>query len=462
MNYAEFVKVVGKIACVLSITQKEDGTYGEVLNEAVNELYLKSINLKPEDYVPGKPYYEYVHKAVNFEEMVLKCIKEQKQVHAYINVEFYNAWMEVNLTPLVSDEKNKGYCLFSYEMNPKVDSDKMADIPPQVAWQVIKTSVKLRETRNFQEAVQTVADDIREFCKAHRSCLLLTDFDREKCVVLADSLSEDDDTPRMSTYVDDGFIKFAQIWNRMIGGSDCYIIHDAEEMEKLKEIEPIWYGAMKSAGAYNLVLFPLRYNGKTIGFFWVTNFDSENIMNIKATLQVTTFILASEVSNQLLLDELKRLSVTDLLTGLMNRNAISKRIQGVMSGQEKIQMPYGIVFVDLNGLKKVNDSKGHVSGDAFLTNAADTLKDIYKDQEIYRIGGDEFVVLTTGITREEFDEKVQLLKQQSNEYEQETFSIGTCFTEDDSDIAKEMRMADERMYLDKEAYYQRYPEKKRD
>ena len=146
----------------------------------------------------------------------------------------------------------------------------------------------------------------------------------------------------------------------------------------------------------------------------------------------------------------------------MNRNAISKRIQRVMSGQETIKMPYGIVFLDLNGLKKVNDSKGHVAGDAFLTNAADVLKDIYKGQEIYRIGGDEFVVLATGITHEEFDEKVQLLKRQSNEYEQETFSIGTCFTGVDSDIAKEMRMADERMYLDKEAYYQRHPEKKRD
>lgn len=460
MNYIELVNMFSKLACVLSVDINEDGTYGEMYVEAANTMYLESVNVKPEDFVPGQLYETYVPKEREFESMVQRCIGENKHVHSYIDAPYFKVWLDVFLLPLVSNDKKKGFCLFSYNMSQRVESERMADIPPTVAWQVIKTSFRLREKDDFEQAVQYVVDDIREYCKADRACLLLTDLDKRKCSVLADSLDEKDDTPKMSNYVDDKFFRIVEGWQAMLGESNCFIVYDEEDMERLTPTNPEWFGAMKMAGARNLVMYALRSNDKTIGYIWVTNFEVENIPNIKATLETTRFILATEISNHFMFEEMKRLSITDLLTGLNNRNAISRRIENIISGEEELKMPYGIVFMDLNGLKKVNDTKGHVAGDHFLINAAEILKEIYDQYEIYRIGGDEFVVLAMKITTQDFDNKVRILREQSNEYEQETFSIGTWYTEDDKDLAKAMRIADERMYKDKEAYYAKHPEKK--
>jgi len=454
MDYMDFVNKINKIACVVSIRKNADGSYGEVINEAANRLYLESVQVKAEDYVPGKPYYAFIPRERNFEAMARKCIFEQRQIHSYVDAAYYNAWMDLFWMPLISDEEDKGYCLFSYEMNPKVESEKMADIPPHVAWQVIKMTIELRETTDFSAAMQAVIDGIREYCGAKRACLLLTDFHTRKCTVLGDSVNKDEDTPRMETYLNDEFFRIVELWTKMIAGSNCYIIQSETEMERLKEEEYEWYLSLKQSGVENFVLYPLRYNEKTIGFAMVTNFDSSRILDIKAILELTTFILASEIANQLLVKELKRISITDLLTGLLNRNAVNRRIESILNGEEILVKPYGVVFVDMNGLKKINDNKGHVFGDSFLVKAANILKNIFSDYEIYRIGGDEFVVLAFGIEKEEFDRKVEFLRSQSNEYEKVTFAIGTDYEMENPDIAKAMRLADERMYKDKEKYYQ--------
>ena len=120
LDYNEVANKQKKIASVMSVKINEDGSCGEICLEAPNDLYLASVNVKREDFVPGKPYYNYVPKDLNFEAMSYRCVKENKIVHSYVDAAFYNAWMEVIMMPLISDEKDKGYYLFSYDMQPKV------------------------------------------------------------------------------------------------------------------------------------------------------------------------------------------------------------------------------------------------------------------------------------------------------------------------------------------------------
>ena len=458
MDYQEFINAVDKVACVISVQKNADGTYGELCNEASNLLYLKSVNVLPENYVPGVPYYQYIGRDHNFEAMAMRCILENRLIHSYVDAEFYNAWLDLYMMPLQSEEEDRGYCLFTYEMSPKIDSRKLAAISPQVAWQVIRTAMKFRETPDFANAVQAVIDDLRESCKANRCCLLLTDIEQRTCSVLGDSVIEGDDTPRMSTYVNDAFFTIVETWTDAIAGSNCYIIHDEKDMEKLKDGNPPWYYSMKAAGVQNLVLYPLRYNGKTLGYVWATNFDDAETLNIKATLEVSTIILATEIANHLMFQEMKRLSDEDLLTGLLNRNAMNNRISELTCGEKVLQKPYGIVFVDLNGLKKVNDQGGHVAGDEFLRTAANILKDVYHDCDVYRIGGDEFLIFSTELSQEEFNRRIETLRIRAEESEEVRFAIGSCYADAKEDVRDAMRLADERMYEDKEKYYQQHPE----
>lgn len=90
--------------------------------------------------------------------------------------------------------------------------------------------------------------------------------------------------------------------------------------------------------------------------------------------------------------ELARMAVTDQLTGLHNRRALVNRIAEYRA--EHPTVPVGIIFVDLDGFKQINDQHGHAVGDAVLTEVARRLsRAVATPNSVYRLGGDEFIVL---------------------------------------------------------------------
>jgi diguanylate cyclase (GGDEF)-like protein/PAS domain S-box-containing protein len=91
--------------------------------------------------------------------------------------------------------------------------------------------------------------------------------------------------------------------------------------------------------------------------------------------------------------ELARQAVTDPLTGLGNRQAF---LDSVQNHREVERTPVGIVFIDLDGFKRINDDYGHAVGDAVLVEVAQRITQIADAPDsVYRLGGDEFVVLST-------------------------------------------------------------------
>lgn len=92
--------------------------------------------------------------------------------------------------------------------------------------------------------------------------------------------------------------------------------------------------------------------------------------------------------------ELARLAVTEPLTGLLNRQAFLDA--GSAHRGASPDAPVGIVFIDLDGFKRVNDECGHAGGDAVLVQIAERIKTaVAEPDSVYRIGGDEFVVVTS-------------------------------------------------------------------
>ena len=79
----------------------------------------------------------------------------------------------------------------------------------------------------------------------------------------------------------------------------------------------------------------------------------------------------------------------DGLTNLFNRNAWNKKLEEI----KKKDSDVGIVFADLNNLKHTNDSLGHLAGDELIIKFTNLLKEIFNENEIYRVGGDEFVLV---------------------------------------------------------------------
>ena len=230
-------------------------------------------------------------------------------------------------------------------------------------------------------------------------------------------------------------------------------------MEVVKERNPVWHNSITSAGGKTIVLFPLEFKNELLGYIWAINFDPDSADNIKEILELTTFILASEIYSFQLVDKLHILSSKDMLTGVMNRNEMNNYVDDLL--KDSSGKSVGVLFADLNGLKVINDNDGHAAGDTLLKNAAASLMDVFSVRNIFRAGGDEFVVILTAITEEHLNNKVDELRKASEKYDGVIFAIGSAFEENVVNVRNALRLADERMYVDKKHYYELHPEKKR-
>ena len=469
-DYDQFVEHIKPMANIVSVEVFPDGTYGNIRFVTANSTFLRETEetyqivgsgamLMPE-YIPDQPYERYIPKDRNFEEFAYRSAILGETLHTYIQPDRMPVWMHLTAIPLKSDKPNVGYCAFLQRFTEKPDYDLMANISPDVSSNVLQICMKLRGASDFMTTITDVINDIRNLCDAEHCCILITDFSRRKCSVLCEALSIDTHLSSMEKYVNDDFFAVIDTWHGTIGGSTCAIIKDQKDWDDLKENNPVWYNSIKPAGAKNIVLFPLKYRGETLGFIWAISFDETQTMKIKEMLELTTYFLASELASYQLFQRLEILSSQDVLTGIYNRNAMNNRIDGLLADRSKYDTPVGIVFADLNGLKQVNDTEGHFSGDLLLKDAALTLQKYFPEYEIYRAGGDEFMVLALEADPDRFTQLTKRFQEATSTPDGVCFAVGCCYGTAEM-IRKSMQTADQNMYLDKEAFYQKYPERRR-
>ena len=143
----------------------------------------------------------------------------------------------------------------------------------------------------------------------------------------------------------------------------------------------------------------------------------------------------------------------DALTGFRNRKAYYKDIAVIEQNEEISLRPVGVVFADVNGLKEVNDGLGHGAGDALISSVAKKITAIFPDARKYRFGGDEFVILDFDTGETIFNEKIERLTGAWDDTY--SASVGSVWLEHAKDFEKNVAVADERMYRDKNRYYER-------
>lgn len=157
--------------------------------------------------------------------------------------------------------------------------------------------------------------------------------------------------------------------------------------------------------------------------------------------------------------ELKYVMVHDQLTGLYNRHYLEK-IQKLLTDEAKsTNSHYGMLHMDLDNFKDVNDEYGHVAGDYVLRSIGKILVDITRSEDlVFRVGGDEFLILMPFISNKEGMKKAKLRlhKNFDNEFKKYDYlqkvvpSIGTSlYPEDGGTFDKVLRAADMEMYQEK-------------
>ena len=147
------------------------------------------------------------------------------------------------------------------------------------------------------------------------------------------------------------------------------------------------YDYLHPQGIKSLIAVPIFINGKLHGFLGIDNPRSH--MDALTLLTQLTYIIANELQKRLLTEALTKKSYQDPLTGLNNRLAYDEMLEH-LRGKE---FPVGVGFLDINGLKWINDTLGHDMGNKVIQKICTILNEHIEQQYIYRISGDEFVMI---------------------------------------------------------------------
>ncbi len=150
----------------------------------------------------------------------------------------------------------------------------------------------------------------------------------------------------------------------------------------------------------------------------------------------------------------------DVMTGFFNRRRYENDLKRM--AQQKLSDDFTYLAIDINGLKEVNDSHGHEAGDKLITGTATCMEKCFGDKgELYRVGGDEFVVLletrSSQIEDLLMDYEDAMKKWSGDNGLSLTASYGYVSSGEypDATVTKLASVADERMYRSKAGYYQR-------
>jgi diguanylate cyclase (GGDEF)-like protein/PAS domain S-box-containing protein len=255
-------------------------------------------------------------------------------------------------------------------------------------------------------------------------------------------------------YVNPAFERITGYSEAEVLGRNCRFLHGDDHDQ------PGLLVLRQSIEAYGEARVTLRNYRKDGKLFWnelfVAPVHDESGM-------ITHFVgVQNDISDQKRAEEnLLHMATHDALTGLPNRSLLQDRISQSISHAERMQREVAVLFLDFDRFKNINDSLGHAAGDALISSMARRLRNAVRMVDtVARVGGDEFVIVLTDITRK--SDITQVLSNLIEAIMQPvlveghdlsiTASIGiSTYPHDGRDVSSLLKNADTAMYRAKEA-----------
>ena len=239
-------------------------------------------------------------------------------------------------------------------------------------------------------------------------------------------------------------MEMLDIWMDSFRKNGLYYIPDIEE----EQGQP-YYETLKMQDITRLLAVPLNSDGKIIGFLGVDNprlhYEDHTLLS---SIQ---YFLTDSLKAKERKARLQYMSYRDMLTTLYNRNRYIQVLEGM---QAKTVIKTGVAYIDINGLKRVNDLYGHEAGDRLIINTARSMLAILPENA-YRVGGDEFVLICFDMDEKVFRSKVRDICD-SIAAKRISVSVGVVWEESSSELETMLRRADDLMYAEKKKYYEEH------
>lgn len=299
---------------------------------------------------------------------------------------------------------------------------------------------KLNSDTDIDVGINNLLATVNGYFQADRTYVFEIDPDRDVLINTFESICGQEVSAQMDN-LQEVPVSVIKVWMQNFRQGRPYYMSDLEQ----ERGQPS-YEMLKAQQVWRLLAVPLMKGGAMVGFLGVDNprahYDDATLL---ASIQ---FFVTNSLDRKKQQAYLEKLSYRDMLTGLYNRNRYIERLEAYKQVQDQ---QIGAIYIDLNGLKKVNDEQGHRAGDELIVRAAGTIAGIFAE-DAYRVGGDEFVVILLDVSREEFARKTEQLRRQMQENSVDA-SIGVVWQASTENLEDLLRRADENMYREKKRYY---------
>ena len=299
---------------------------------------------------------------------------------------------------------------------------------------------KLNSDTDIDVGINNLLATVNGYFQADRTYVFEIDPDRDVLINTFEYICGQEVSAQMDN-LQEVPVSVIEVWMQNFRQGHSYYMSDLEQ----ERGQPS-YEMLKAQQVWRLLAVPLMKGGAVVGFLGVDNprahYDDATLL---ASIQ---FFVTNSLDRKKQQAYLEKLSYRDMLTGLYNRNRYIERLEAYKQVQDQ---QIGAIYIDLNGLKKVNDEQGHRAGDELIVRAAGTIAGIFAE-DAYRVGGDEFVVILLDVSREDFARKTEQLRRQMQKNGVDA-SIGVVWQASTENLENLLRRADENMYREKKRYY---------
>ena len=415
----------------------------EAICRHVNPAFCRFMEKEKEELIE-RPFYQLgiMDKDSSWLNALSRAISDNQVIWGRLYAEKPGKWLRFVLAPVGENR----VCSFSFlDISGEEKTRRRLCRDNATDKVIIRAIRRLISEPSFSRAIDRILQDLSRAIHPDRLYILETD---RKTISNTYEWCAPGVKSEMVSLQNLPYDEYMLSWEKCLETDTSVVIPDIEELRKQGDIDG--YNILKRQNIRNLMSTPLYYQGKLIGFLVADNYEENEMMNTRNLLETVGAFMAMYVVNRRLLEQLEFASGNDSLTGVKNRNAMD-----IYFNRHAGESQLGVLFIDVNGLKYVNDTQGHAEGDRLLQNLAEFLCRYFPRDNIYRSGGDEFVIVTPGTTEEKMRGKTRKIKD-AMQKESFSFAIGYAVS-DHRGIQHAAIRADQRMYQDKREYYQTLP-----
>lgn len=433
---------------VFDLIFAEDGkTVQDTKYVFVNKIYCEMVGKTEEELVGNS--FRSIYEKVNpiWMTYCARVCHEGKAIRDCIYAPEIDHWLDFTIMPLAQP----GYVAYTF-MNVDLDRARQMEMKREYTTNdiILRISKILSGEEEYDVAMNHALRELSRVLHPDRLYILETD---GKTVSNTFEWCAPGVAPEIDTLQNLDYAQYIGGWEKFLEHSTSVVI---EDIEVLKDDDSVDYWNLKRQGIERIIDAPFYHDGKLIGYLGVDNYEKSDLVNTVTVLETVSYFIASKITNHRLMEELEYASCYDALTGLHNRNACMEKIDFLMQHPSCV----GIVYADVNGLKEINDTRGHQAGDEALQRAAHLLAKCYGSENAYRMGGDEFLVLMPLVKELDFKASFRRLRELVGREQDLSIALGSDWVADTAQLNEAICRTDQRMYSDKVEYYNRRGKKR--